>query len=683
MTGRARSARERALAMAARQGRARARAASLPLPDSERRLAARLLELTADGWRVLAAKRWLSGGGEPAACPVLLIGRGGIFALELALRPGQDDGPALEAIARAAPRRHLAAANSVAALNISPVAIQPLLVVPGRSPEDAGRPVRVVGEFDLQQVLLAMPKRVRESDINIICTRLAETVPAYTVFEFTDADGAAQGALPEEEPEGLFTVADAERALLASTMAAPAEKWMTFLSPHQARLVSRTFQGPARISGPAGTGKTVVGLHRAVYLAQRNTRRILFVTFANNLPRVQHTLARMLSPQAAERVEFTTLHRLALDILEARGIPARLHGERAAALAARAWQNVGTRSLRAVVDNPRYWLDEIDYVIKGRMIADLAGYRLAERRGRRMPLRAQDREAVWALYEEYERLRRAEGIEDFNDVLALALAEAVARPLEPGYGAVIVDEVQDLTLTGIRLLHALSGDGPNGLLLIGDGQQAVYPGGYRLSEAGITVPGARGVVLTANYRNRPGIVQAALKVVGQYTFEDLDESTVSGHRSVETTLEGGDVTELELPSIEQHDDALVHAVRRTANGPHSSLGDVALLCPHKGEVERYRRTLHRAGLPTLSLEAYDGSPSAACKIGTYTRAKGLDFKHVFIPRQELAVPRQTEDDGAGRERTELAARRLYVAMTRARDSLWIGTVRPSASGESH
>lgn len=614
----------------------------------------------------------------------MLIGRGGLFALELATAPQQDDGPLLETLALAAPGRFNAAASAVHALGISPAAIQSLIVVPDRRLDRVVHTARVVGENNLHHLLLGLPKRLAEPEVEMIRTRLDETVPAYTSLEVAKPDGEdPRSPGRPAEPDTLFDLADVEAAMQASVLAASVEKWMTFLGPQQAKLVSRTFNGPARISGPAGTGKTVIGLHRAIHLARRSTRRVLFVTFASNLPRVHHNLARTISPEAADRIDFTTLHKFALDILKKRDIPVRLRHERAESLASRAWQNVGAQALGPVAGNARYWLDEIDYVIKGRMISDLAAYRLAERRGRRLPLRAQDREAVWAMYEEYERLRRAEGVSDFNDVLAMALAEVDARPLDPAYAGVIVDEVQDLTLTGIRLLHSVAGDGPNGLLLIGDGQQAVYPGGYRLSEAGITVPGGRGVALTTNYRNRAEILEAALKVVAQYTFEDIDESTVSGHRSVETTMDGGVVTSVELPSIARHDNALIEAMRDVAgNATGTCFGDLAVLCPNNDEVDRYDRTLRRAGIPTISLRAYDGSHINACKIGTYTRGKGLDFKHVFIPRQELAVPtlgRSRDPDGADRESTELAVRRLYVAMTRARDSLWIGTVSPACA----
>src|SRR5207247_2305046 len=141
---------------------------------------------------------------------------------------------------------------------------------------------------------------------------------------------------------------------------------------------------------------------------------------------------------------------------------------------------------------PRYWRDEIDYVIKGRGLTSFEEYATLHRLRRRTTLRRSHREAVWELYEEYERVRTERGVHDFNDILALALTEARQAPAHLPYGAVIADEVQDLTLIGARLLHGIVGDAPNGLLLIGDGQQAVYPGGFRLTDAGIDIRGDRG-----------------------------------------------------------------------------------------------------------------------------------------------------------------------------------------------
>jgi superfamily I DNA/RNA helicase len=291
------------------------------------------------------------------------------------------------------------------------------------------------------------------------------------------------------------------------------------------------------------------------------------------------------------------------------------------------------------------------------------------------------REAAWLLYEEYELLREERGVGDFNDVLLAALAELKKRPADPPYSAVIVDEVQDLTLVGVKLLHALAGDGPNGLLLIGDGQQAVYPGGFRLADAGIAVKG-RGAVLRTNYRNASAILEAAMELVSGDPFDDLDGPSPNGRRAVDLTYHEGRVVRAEAEDDEEHDRRLVEAIRALADEEPEGSGPWAgavVLCPSRREIGRYERLLTRAGIPVLRLESYDGRPVEAVKLGTYRRAKGLEFKHVFLPHHDAALTAATAADAgtadaAARERAELARRQLFVAMTRARDLLWLGSV---------
>ncbi|HEY3867104.1 MAG TPA: UvrD-helicase domain-containing protein [Actinocrinis sp.] len=672
-----------ALAQAARQARALADRYETAA-EGERLVAASLVGLTVDGWRLLVDRRWP--GTEAANIDMILVGPGGVFVIDV---KNWRDTPAVagDRLVAGEADRHgevgkllaqaYLAERAVGEIGLSPIAVAPVMVFAGHRINRLLGRVMLLGQVDAVPALLALPRRLTPAQVKMVTTHLADAFPEYDRPSVADRPAPAPNE-QADDPPALFDVEQVRAAQLAADLAAPIEGWMTFLHPDQAKLVRRSFLGPARLSGPAGTGKTVVGLHRSVYLAQRSTRPVLFVTFATNLPRVQQALARRLAPATAGRIEFTSLHAFAGALLAARGIAVRIRGEQTEFALGRAWQNVGRRGILAQTEpNPRYWFDEINYVIKGRGIDTLPHYLGAERRGRRTALHGAQREAVWALFQEYERLRTEAGIHDFNDVLALALTEARRAPLKPAYAAVVVDEVQDLTLTGVRLLHTLVGDVPNGLLLIGDGQQAVYPGGYRLTDAGIAVSGGRAMVLGTNYRNRAEILAAALEVVSGYSFEDIDESTSGGDRPVETVFHGGQVTRVRTPGLAEHDEALLAALLAPGpgdGGPDAGwLGDAAVLCETRQEVDRYHRLLTRAGIPVQKLEVYDGTPTDGLKLGTYTRVKGLDFKHVFLPRHDLAL-RDLGGNGASvQERRELASRRLYVAMTRARDSLWLGS----------
>ncbi|MCG5213054.1 UvrD-helicase domain-containing protein [Streptosporangium soli] len=510
-------------------------------------------------------------------------------------------------------------------------------------------------------------------------THLEEVFPAYDAPALPDA--ITTGSQAGQDADPLFDVKEVEAAALRSALSAPIERWMTFLHSDQVAMTRRHCNGPARISGPAGTGKTVVGLHRAAYLAERSTGRILYVTFANNLPRVQGQLFRRLSPATAARVEFTSLHAWAQTFLAEHDVRLSVSRERAETAFSRAWSRAGRDSVLVDVDpSPAYWKEEIDYVIKGRGLTSLDQYRGISRYGRRSALRSAHREAAWLLYEEYELLRTMRGVHDFNDVLLMALDKLRDTPADPPYTSVIVDEVQDLTLIGVKLLHTLVGDAPNGLLLIGDGQQAVYPGGFRLSDAGIAIKG-RGGVLHTNYRNATPIIDTALAVISNDPFEDLEESNPNGHRTMELTYHDGQVIKANADDEAQHDRLLVEALqdlaaRSTDDPPAGRLCDAAVLCATRRQIAHYQRLLNHAGIPVLRLEQYDGQPVHAVKLGTYRRAKGLEFKYVYLPRHDMSTSSITGDKATDHERAVIIRRQLFVAMTRARDLLWLGSIAP-------
>ncbi|WP_331766978.1 UvrD-helicase domain-containing protein [Embleya sp. NBC_00896] len=672
--------------------------------EAEQRVAAHLLMLTGYGWRLLVDRRWP--GTRAANVDLLLVGPGGVYVVDvknwraeprvvggrlLAGGDGRDrEAAKLLAITRIAE-------EAVGALGVSPVAVVPLMVFAGHRVDTALRRIRLLGEAQVAPHLAGLQPRLGAELVATIADHLEEVFPVY---EETPEDAAGlpsallappdrsdpldRSGLPDppgqSDPSGPLDPPDRSfdpRALAAATLRAallaPIEQWMTYLDPGQCALVRTDWAGPARIAGAAGTGKTVVGLHRAAYLAQRGTGRVLYVTFTANLPRVQRTFLATMAPVAVDRVDFRHIHAWALAFLTRRhGAPGRLDPVGASAAFDRAWAEIGRDGrLARIATSSAYWHDEIDHLIKGRGITEFAEYQRLPRHGRRTRLsRDGDREAVWRLYERYELLLRTERICDFNDVLAAALREVLLRREAPAYAAVIVDEVQDLTLVGVRLLHALVGDVRNGLLLIGDDQQAVYPGGFRLAEAGIVIPEERTHILRRNYRNAPEIVRAALAVVagaGAGTDSaDLDHDAEPPPR----------VTHSHHPTPAAHDAALIAALRDRPR----AWADTAVLCPSRDEVTRCAELIERAGIPVCLLAEYDGHPTPGVKVGGYIRAKGLDFKHVLLPRYDRASPGPFRTGAAARERAELARRRLFVAMVRARDTLWLGSVdQPTAA----
>lgn len=499
---------------------------------------------------------------------------------------------------------------------------------------------------------------------------VAEPVP-----EVAPAEEPVSHALRDPQTSPEFIPVPAE--LLAEVLARPIEDWMVYLDPSQQDLVNRTYAGPARIRGAAGTGKTVVALHRARALA-RVGKRVLFTTYVRTLPEVYQQVFARFAPADRDRVEFANVHRWALRYLHRNGVHLRVD----TTIANRAWQTayrevVTTGSpLRKAGLTSRYLHDEVEWVVRGRALPDLAAYLALERNGRGTPLSKEQRGQVWHLAERYAEELAARRVHDFSDVLLRAIDVAQRHAGSPEYDAIIVDEAQDLTEAALRLLYTLVGDRPNGLLLVGDGQQSIYPGGFNLAALGVQVRG-RSHVLTHNYRNTREIYTAAHSVVADGGSDNGGDRLELTAPDVELSRTGPAPTVVSGTNEAEHDAALVAALE-SAVDEGAGTGDLAVLVPTNALAERYAGVVTNLGLATQLLDEYDGSPNAFVKVGTYQRAKGLEFKRVFLPRldadglHELARP--GEDAQMHTERIALLRRQLFVAMSRARDGLWLGFV---------
>jgi superfamily I DNA/RNA helicase len=379
------------------------------------------------------------------------------------------------------------------------------------------------------------------------------------------------------------------------------------------------------------------------------------------------------------------VHAWAMALLRERGVRHRVDVNRVGAAFGEAWSRVGKRSALATLPLiPPYWQEEIDHVIKGRGIDTFEDYAALDRIGRRTPLQREHRAAVWDLYCAYQDVLQRHERFDFADVLRLARDELRSTPLKEPFTAVVVDEVQDLTMVGVQLLHELVGDRTDGLLLVGDSTQAIYPGGFRLAEAGIAVVG-RSVRLGTNYRNGAAILAHARTVAA--TPSDLDDSASdsgpdepdSGPEAASPARTGGTVVVVEEETSSALEKALLEALL-TAVADGVPPGDCGVLVPSNSDATRWVQLLDGAGLPSLRLTRYRGEHVDAVKVGTVHRAKGLEFGHVVVVDADPLPPRRSgEADDAYAERAETWKRQVHVAMTRARDTLWCGRVVGPAS----
>ena len=462
---------------------------------------------------------------------------------------------------------------------------------------------------------------------------------------------------------------------LQAALAAPLDRWVAFLHPAQRELVERQYSGPAKVSGSAGTGKTVVGMHRARHLAKAG-EQVLFTTYVKTLcENIEINLDKLCAGEVRERIDVSTVHTQALRLVrlaEPRARPARDNeaDEILERLRVRYAHTYEARFVRA----------EWDYVVRLQGLESWAEYRKARRTGRGRALSVRARKDLWKVFGGVLEDLRDRGAYDWS-----GLCRRAADLIEEGavcspFTAVIVDEVQDLKPPEIRFLRALCGERLENLMLCGDAGQRIYPGGFSLSALGIEVRG-RASILRINYRTTEQIRRLADRMLGEVT-DDLDGGTEtrSGTRSL---LRGPNPVLVARGSQHEELEAAVGQIQRWCEGglnPES----IGVFARTSKRLESLSRVLDDASIAWRSLAGEASLGTGGVRLGTMHRAKGLEFKVVLVlDCGDAVVPHPASlrglDDPQDLEAASAREQRLlYVAMTRARDELVVSwTGRPS------
>ncbi|MEK6289022.1 MAG: 3'-5' exonuclease [Acidobacteriota bacterium] len=473
--------------------------------------------------------------------------------------------------------------------------------------------------------------------------------------------------------------------------------WMLFLHPEQKKVAERDFRGPARLRGVSGSGKTSVLVHRARYLAKKYNEPILLVTLAGSMRKLLDHLTDDLCGVESSLIQTTTMSRLARQVvqeLNPRYITwfSLISPERQERLVSevvdrvRAHSDVARTPLHSMERGALlgFLRDEIPYV-RGRLWStEFDQYLDAQsfqRRGRGLPLNETARRVILAGIRFYEDQLAAEALFDHEGIVAEAL-KALDGPRRDFHKVrcVLCDEVQDLSQLEMALIASLPtttgqavATAENGLFLAGDGAQTIYKRGFTFRRLGIDVKG-RSFSLRKNYRNTHEILKAAFGLVSEYEFADVDEDDIARPSAPELAKRHGSRPIIvRCSSLTEEASAIATRVLSLMAMGHKA-GQICIVGANKRTRESVKEALSRLGVEHTDLHQDAYYESDRVKVSTIESAKGHEFGAVFIMGLvEGVLPKADLAEGE----IPLEAARLYVAMTRARESLTI-TYSPSA-----
>ena len=527
--------------------------------------------------------------------------------------------------------------------------------------------------------------------------------------EPTDADLIA--GLRTRAARSTFTWLESDEDLRRAIEGLSFAEWQLFLHPQQRALVERRANGPMRVSGGAGTGKTVIAVHRAVELAKRDKAgglepRILLTTYTRNLADDLRRQVAQLEPRlpfteklSEPGVMVSGLDRVARMILQqagarispiAQAVIGQPRGRVLTYPRENVWQEVLTLMGDELPERLRsadFLESEYELIVLPQRVTTLKQYLRVRRPGRGVALDRSKRAAVWKAMERYRDRSADLGVTSFDEQLALAAAwldqEAALGTPRP-FRHVLVDEAQDLTPAHLQLLRALVEPGPDDLFLAEDSHQRIYGKKITLSHYGIQVRG-RSRRLTRNYRTTRQNLDVAFGILDPGTYEDMEGQAEEHHyvsprsgpeplllRASDRADELSKAAELLTVWLEQDRDS-----------EDSAPETIAILVR-----DRYQRDAVVNGLAQHGIEVRAVDREAAGRgrpvVMTMHRAKGLEFRKVLLfDVSKNAIPRSLwdqqyseadGDDALLRERSL-----LYVAATRARDQLaisWSGEASP-------
>ena len=553
-------------------------------------------------------------------------------------------------------------------------------------PPDWLQDVRGATEDTLLMLADHLPAEAAEALVELATGGKPRQPVVADVPMFSRAPSSGAGALPApaaranpfEHPDAqrrfrlMTNVEELERALEF-----PWDKWTVFLHPEQRELVERDYSGPARVSGSAGTGKTIVALHRAVYLARHNPEsRVLLTTFSEALANALRTrLRRLLSnePRLAERLEVHSLDAIAQRLYERHfGRPQLVSREAVRKIIAESATSAAAQKFK-----PGFLYAEWEELVDAWQLDSWESYRDVNRLGRKTRLPEAQRAALWSVFDSVKNIVLKQQVITLSGMYVRLAQELTARK-HPAFDFVVVDEAQDVSVSQLRFLAALGANRPNGLFFAGDLGQRIFQVPFSWSSQGVDVRG-RARTLHVNYRTSHQIRMQADRLLAP-EVADVDgntedrRGTVSVFNGPAPLVQAFDAPGAEIAAVV----AWLMARSKEGIAPH----EIGVFVRSEAELPRARAAVTNAALPFRVLDEHVETTSGQVSVCTMHLAKGLEFRAVAVMAcDDEVIPLQARiesvvDESDLEEVYNTERHLLYVACTRARDHLLVTSVKP-------
>src|SRR6266436_293809 len=527
---------------------------------------------------------------------------------------------------------------------------------------------------------------VRNADEDSVLT-VSEHLPAEAAEALLEI---ATGGKPKAREVAMVTPfehPDAQRRFrvvenieeLTRALEYPWDKWSIFLHPAQRELIEKDYAGPARVAGSAGTGKTIVGVHRAAYLARANPdSRVLLTTFSETLANaLRRKLRRLISnePRLGERIDVHSIDSIGIRLYQSRfGEPTLAAREDISASLREAASEIPDHKFRQ-----RFLATEWEQIVDAWQLDSLEAYRNVSRLGRKTKIPKKQQAILWSIFERLREKLSARGLITTSELFT-KLAAAISEAKSPPFEFAVVDEAQDLTVAHLRFFAALGGNLPNSLFFAGDLGQRIFQQPFSWLELGVDIRG-RSENLNVNYRTSHQIRTQSDKLLNP-EMADVDGNPQN--RSGVISVFNGPV-----PSIQtfESEDKEIDAVARWISERASegvAAHEFAIFVRSPAQIARARAAIEKAKIPFKVLDDSADATTNCASVATMHLAKGLEFRAVVVMAcDDEVIPLQERiesvgDDADLQEVYDTERHLLYVACTRARDHLLVTSVEPAS-----